>query len=191
MPKWNYFNNYTISSKITPVIRSVLLCIDIKFELISHWKLKQFLVQICFFLKACKIDYVKASLSSKNAVFPFTKNQNKNSNFQLLSAFYDHFLKSSVLQLWSQWRFLSEIFSKASSFSFMKSEYTMIGHGPYFMPATLIFQKHCFFKKGPKKLTKISNFVCTLGSHFIGLFNGILHVLILLVIPKKLKETSC
>ena len=147
MPKWNYFNNYTISSKITPVIRSVLLCIDIKFELISHWKLKQFLVQICFFLKACKIDYVKASLSSKNAVFPFTKNQNKNSNFQLLSAFYDHFLKSSVLQLWSQWRFLSETFSNASLLSSMKNECKMGRHGLRLKPAMPIFQKECFFSK--------------------------------------------
>ena len=34
---------------------------------------------------------------------------------------------------------------------------------------------------------KIKKFFCILGNHFIGRFNGILHVLILLVYPEKLK----
>ena len=51
-----------------------------------------------------------------------------------------------------------------------------------------IFQKHCFFKNGPKNLAKVENFnffFCILSKHFIGLFNGILHVLILWVVPEK------
>ena len=43
-------------------------------------------------------------------------------------------------------------------------------------------------KNGPKKLTI---FCCILGNHFIGLFNGTLHVLLLLVVPEKLKEMCC
>ena len=51
-----------------------------------------------------------------------------------------------------------------------------------------IFQKHCFFKNGPKNVTKVEKFnffVCVLSNHFIGLFNGILHVLILWVVSEK------
>ena len=33
------------------------------------------------------------------------------------------------------------------------------------------------------------NFFCILGNHFIGRFNGIMHVLILLKVPEKLKKT--
>ena len=34
-------------------------------------------------------------------------------------------------------------------------------------------------------------FCCILGNNFLGLFNGILHVLLLLVAPEKLKEMCC
>ena len=53
--------------------------------------------------------------------------------------------------------------------------------------------KHYFLKNGPKKLTKLENlnFCGILGSHFIALFYGILHVLLLLVVPEKLKEMCC
>ena len=54
--------------------------------------------------------------------------------------------------------FLSEIFSKAFSLSFVKNENKMGGHGPYFMPSTPIFLKHQFSENGPKNLTKVENF---------------------------------
>ena len=73
----------------------------------------------------------------------------------------------------------------------MNNQYKMGGHGPHLMPAPPIFQKYYFFKNGPKNLTKVENLkkkICILGNHFIGLLCGILHVLILLVYPEKLKE---
>ena len=51
----------------------------------------------------------------------------------------------------------SETFSKVSSLGSMKNECKMGGHGPRFKPAMPIFQKHCFFKNGPKTLTKVEN----------------------------------
>ena len=50
-----------------------------------------------------------------------------------------------------------------------------------------IFQKRCFFKNGPKNVTKVEKFIffSILSNHFIGLFNGILHVLILRVVSEK------
>ena len=52
-----------------------------------------------------------------------------------------------------------------------------------------IFQKHNFFKNSPKNLPKAEKliFFCIHGNYFIGLFNGILHDLLLLVYPEKLK----
>ncbi len=55
----------------------------------------------------------------------------------------------------------------------MKNECKMGGHGPSFMPATPIFQKHCFLKNCPKMVTKVENFklfLCILGKDFIGHF---------------------
>ena len=68
----------------------------------------------------------------------------------------------------------------------------MGGHGPHMIPAPPIFQKHHFFKNDPKNLTKDENFkkICILSNHFIGLLYDILHVLILLVYPEKLKENQ-
>ena len=57
----------------------------------------------------------------------------------------------------------------------MKNECKLGGHGPRFMPATPIFQKHCFFKNGLKMLTKVENFnffFAFLVKIFIGHFNG-------------------
>ena len=73
----------------------------------------------------------------------------------------------------------------------MINQYKIGGHGPHMMPAPSIFQKHSFFRNDPKNLTKVENFkkkFYILGNYFIGLLYGILHVLILLVYPEKLKE---
>ena len=52
--------------------------------------------------------------------------------------------------------------------------------------------KHHFFKNCPKKVTKVENFnfFFIFGNNFIGLSNGILHVLMLSEVLDKLKETS-
>ena len=53
------------------------------------------------------------------------------------------------------------------------------------------FFKNIIFSKMTLKISqklKISKYFCILGNHFIGLLYGILHVLILLVYPEKLKE---
>ena len=66
-----------------------------------------------------------------------------------------------------------------------------LGITPHLMPATPIFEKHYFFKNGPKKVTKVENFkkiFCLFGNRFIGFLYGILNVLILVVYPEKLKE---
>ena len=68
-----------------------------------------------------------------------------------------------------------------------------LGMTPHLMPATPIFEKHYFFKNGPKGVTKVENlnFFCIFDTHFIGFFNGILHVLMLLLFSEKLNETCC
>ena len=48
-----------------------------------------------------------------------------------------------------------------------------------------IFQKHCFFKNGPKNVAKVENFFCILSNHHIGLFNGTWHVLIFWEVYEK------
>ena len=41
---------------------------------------------------------------------------------------------------------------------FPENEAILDGHGNCLMPATPIFQKHCFFKKCPKNLTNFGKF---------------------------------
>ena len=55
------------------------------------------------------------------------------------------------------------------------------------------FSKTPLFQKGPKNIIKVENFkfFVIISNHFIGLFNGILHVLLLFVYPEKLKELQC
>ena len=58
----------------------------------------------------------------------------------------------------------------------------------WFQKCKTHFSKNC-----PKKLTKVENFICffIFGNNFIGLSNGILHVLILREVFDKLMETFC
>ena len=65
-----------------------------------------------------------------------------------------------------------------------------LGMTPHLMPATPIFEKHYFFKNGPKNVTKVENlnFFCILGINFIGLFDDILHVLIFLLVVDKQRD---
>ena len=67
---------------------------------------------------------------------------------------------------------------------FPENEAILDGHGNCLMPATPIFQKHCFFKKCPKNLINFGKFEKNFGisfCNFIGLFNGISFVFMLLV----------
>ena len=69
--------------------------------------------------------------------------------------------------------------------SLLKNEAILDGHGNCLMPAKSIFQKHCFFKKCPKNLTnykKFQTFFCISCCNFMGLFNGISFVFILLLV---------
>ena len=73
----------------------------------------------------------------------------------------------------------------------MENEYKVFGHEPPFDSATPIFEKHYFFKNGPKNVTKVENlnfFFCILGINFIGLFDDILHVLIFLLVVDKQRD---
>ena len=59
---------------------------------------------------------------------------------------------------------------------FPENEAILDGHGNCLMPATPIFQKHCFFKKCPKNLTnfgKFKTFFFISGCNFIGLSNEV------------------
>ena len=90
-----------------------------------------------------------------------------------------------ALYFWSQSIFLNETFRSASPLSFHENEPILDGRGNRLMPATPIFQKHCFFKKCPKNLTnfeKFQIFFCISCCNFIGLFNGISFVFILLLV---------
>ena len=87
-----------------------------------------------------------------------------------------------ALYFWNRSIFLNETFRSASSLSFHENEAILDGHGNCLMPATPIFQKHCFFKKCPKNLTNFGKFENLFGisfCNFIGLFNGISFILIL------------
>ena len=46
---------------------------------------------------------------------------------------------------------------------FPENEAILNGHGNCLMPATPIFQKHCFFKKCPKNLTNFGKFEKNFG----------------------------
>ena len=50
---------------------------------------------------------------------------------------------------------------------------------------TLLFQK---WPQKPNKSWKFKKIFCIFGNHFIGLFNGILHVLIFWVVAEKQKD---
>ena len=68
---------------------------------------------------------------------------------------------------------------------FPENEAILDGHGNCLMPATPIFQKHCFFKKCPKNLTNFGKFKIFFAisfCNFIGLFNGISFVFMLFVV---------
>ena len=90
-----------------------------------------------------------------------------------------------ALCFWNQLIFLNETFRMASSLSFPKNQAILDGLENCVMPATLIFQKHSFFKKCPKNLTnfgKFQIFFCISCCNFIGLFNCISFVFKLLVV---------
>ncbi len=81
--------------------------------------------------------------------------------------------------------FLNESFRSASPLSFHENGPILDGCGNRLMPATPIFQKHCFFKKCPKNVKnfgKFKIFFCISGFNFIGLFNDISFVFILSVL---------
>ena len=63
----------------------------------------------------------------------------------------------------------------------------MGGHGPCLIHTTTIFQKHYFFENGPKTKQKLKIQKKTFA-FLIGLFNGILHVLIFRVVAEKQKD---
>ena len=90
-----------------------------------------------------------------------------------------------ALYFWSQSIFLNESFRRASPLRFPENEAILDGHGNCLMPATPIFQKHCFFKKCPKNLTNFGkfekNFVLSFWN-FIGIFIGISFVFMLFVV---------
>ena len=65
----------------------------------------------------------------------------------------------------------------------MKNSLEMGGHSTRFVPTTPISQKHYFFKNGLENLINIENFKIFFCI-FIGLFDGILHVLILSVVEE-------
>ena len=63
-----------------------------------------------------------------------------------------------ALYFWNQSIFLNETFRRASPLRFPENETILDGRGNCLMPATPIFQKHCFFKKSPKNLTNFRKF---------------------------------
>ena len=125
-----------------------------------------------------------------------TRNAKKNLNFSKFVGFRAFFEKAVVLengQIWNQSIFLNETFRRASSLRFNKNGGIVDERYPHLMPATPIFPKHWFFKKGPKNQQILKNskfFFCISGGNFIGLFNGILFVFILSVVVDTQKETS-
>ena len=75
--------------------------------------------------------------------------QKKFEIFQKLLVFRA-FLEKVVISNLYQSIFLNESFRKAFSLIFTKNEGIVDKHGPNLMPATPIFLKHWFFKRGPK-----------------------------------------
>ena len=76
-----------------------------------------------------------------------------------------------ALYFWNQSILLNETFRSASPLRFPENEAILDGHGNCLMPATPIFQKHCFFKKCPKNLTyfgKLKIFFRISCCNFIG-----------------------
>ena len=57
------------------------------------------------------------------------------------------------LYFWNQSIFFNETFRRPPSLSFHENEAILDGRVNCLMPATPIFQKHCFFEKCPKNLT--------------------------------------
>ena len=102
----------------------------------------------------------------------------------LFRAFFEKSVFLENGQLWNQSIFLNETFKRGSSWRFTKNGSIVDGCGPCLMSVTPIFWKPCFFKKGPEinNFWKIKIFFCISGSNFIGLFNGISFVFILLVV---------
>ena len=70
-----------------------------------------------------------------------------------------------ALYFWNQSILLNETFRRASPLRFPENETILDVRGNYLMPATPIFQKHCFFKKCPKNLTNFGKFKIFL--HFL------------------------
>ena len=80
--------------------------------------------------------------------------------FQNLLVFRVFFEKAVVLengQIWNQSIFLNETFRRASSLRFNKNGGIVDERCPHLMPATPIFPKHWFFKKGPKNQQILKN----------------------------------
>ena len=80
--------------------------------------------------------------------------------FQNLLVFRAFFEKAVVLgngQIWNQSIFLNETFRRASSLRFNKNGGIVDERCPHLMPATPIFPKHWFFKKGPKNQQILKN----------------------------------
>ena len=106
-------------------------------------------------------------------------------SFEVESCTFLTVMEFKALYFWNQSIFLNETFRRASPLRFPENEAILDGRGNCLMPATPIFQKHCFFKKCPKNLTnfgKFKKFFCISFCNFIGLFNGISFVFILLVV---------
>jgi len=76
------------------------------------------------------------------------------------------------------------VFRRASPLRFPEGEAILDGRGNCVMPATTIFQKHCFFMKCLRNLTNFAKFkfFCISCCNFIGLFNGVSFVFVLLVV---------
>ena len=90
-----------------------------------------------------------------------------------------------ALYFWNQSIFLNETFRSTSPLSFHENEPFLNGRGNCLMPATPIFQKPCFFKNALKILQLLENsniFFCISCCNFIGLFNGISFIFILLLV---------
>ena len=121
-----------------------------------------------------------------------TKNDRKFSKFSTFVRFLGPFLKkqcfSKIGNFERDENFWMKLSAKLPHKLSWKMNIKCLGMTPHLMPPTPIFEKHCFFKNGPKKCNKswkFEIFFCILGINFIRRFNDILHVSIFLLFVDK------
>ena len=123
-----------------------------------------------------------------------TKNAKKNSNFSTFVRFLGPFLKK-----WRFWKmgnfetnenFWVKFSANLPHQASWKMNAKWVGVAPVWYLTQPFFKNTIFSKMAlkPNKSWKFKIFFCIFGNHFIGLFNGILHVLIFWVVAVKQKD---